>query len=766
MNDHSGRTSLARRPALLLVVLVALLSAGAGRVHAAEVGDGGGAIAAAVPADTGSVTDASAAMAGTSDVAVDTSATAAAGDTAAIGSDDPAIAATVEQNPNGPGVPQLIVSAGGPYQGIVGRQLTLTGQVANPPASASLSWLWVLPDNTTRMGQTIFYTPQSPGNGLLRLQVTASNGASGSDQTTINTGGQSLSIVTTGPYGGMAGQQVFMSATVAGANAPFQTTWSFGDGTTGTGASVSHVYSAANTYVVTVSASSGSTGQSVPPVTTTATISQPAPTPITLNPGGPYSGTTNNPVSFYAFATPAAGNAFYQWTFGDGTSGNGQATIHAYAQPGSYSVSVTVTIGTQSASAITAVSIAGGFNVSANGPYGGTAGQGINFTANARNPQSTVYYRWNFGDGTSSGAPTPLPTTTHAYASPGAYTVTLTGTAGLTGQSAATSTAQVSVVSGLQISAGGQVRGTVGQPVTLSVAANGAPADTLYTWQFGDGTPPGFGLSVSHVYNAADTFTATVTASSNSTGQSASARLSVLIGAPQSLGVVINAPGQGTVNSAVTFSAVASGNFPGSAVFSWNFGDNTPSQQGAQVSHTYSFANTYTVTVTASSSSNPALNTQQGTSITIQSGGPSVTYQPGWNVVSGPAGTVFAQAGGVLYTFQAGNSNYSSIPSTQGVDAGKGYWAFFNSSVTVSLNGAGSTSASVPAAAGQWVMIGNPSGTTPVTVSGADSVVTFNPATNTYTATTILAPGQGAWALSTNGGTITLSAATPPAPPR
>lgn len=62
----------------------------------------------------------------------------------------------------------------------------------------------------------------------------------------------------------------------------------------------------------------------------------------------------------------------------------------------------------------------------------------------------------------------------------------------------------------------------------------------------------------------------------------------------------------------------------------------------------------------------------------------------------------------------------------------------------------------VGAPAGQWVMLGNPSATQTLTVRGADAVFRFDPAANGYISTDSLAPGQGAWVLSSAGGTVTI----------
>lgn len=140
--------------------------------------------------------------------------------------------------------------------------------------------------------------------------------------------------------------------------------------------------------------------------------------------------------------------------------------------------------------------------------------------------------------------------------------------------------------------------------------------------------------------------------------------------------------------------------------------------------------------------------------VQAQTAGATVTYQPGWNLVAIPSGGTLSGQSGPLYTFQPGDTDYETPMTFQ---TGFGYWAYFTSPTQVTL-GAGSGSAySVNAPASQYIMVGDPSGTQPATVSGADAVYTFDPVANTYVAATTLNPGQGAWVISLNGGTITVT---------
>lgn len=137
-------------------------------------------------------------------------------------------------------------------------------------------------------------------------------------------------------------------------------------------------------------------------------------------------------------------------------------------------------------------------------------------------------------------------------------------------------------------------------------------------------------------------------------------------------------------------------------------------------------------------------------------GAAAVSYQAGWNLVSGPQGMVFSQAASPLYTLTASTGGaYATVPNTQGVTGGQGYWAYFTTPVTVTLSGTAAATATVTAPAGQYIQVGNPSATASVTISGADIAYTYSVAGG-YVASTTLAPGQGAWVFSNAGGTITL----------
>jgi PKD repeat protein len=114
----------------------------------------------------------------------------------------------------------------------------------------------------------------------------------------------------------------------------------------------------------------------------------------------------------------------YEWAFGDGTAVSGATVEHAYAQPGTYTVTLTVTDDDgASASDSTTVAV-----TTPNAPPTAAfthscVALSCSFDANPSSDDGTIEaYRWTFGDGTSGGGRT----TEHSYGQAGGYTITLT----------------------------------------------------------------------------------------------------------------------------------------------------------------------------------------------------------------------------------------------------------------------------------------------------------------------------------------------------
>jgi PKD repeat protein len=232
----------------------------------------------------------------------------------------------------------------------------------------------------------------------------------------------------------------------AGANAISSFSWSFGDGTTGTGPTINHTFTTSGTFNVTLTVTndrglSASTSQAIGVSST-----DPFTGDWVFSPSIPVVG---SPVLFNAGQIQTSvGHQVTQfsWDFGDGSTGTGIVASHTYAVAAGYQVVLSVTddVGRKKVFAAKLLAVTSGAPV-ANvtfSPAAPTAGSTVNFDTSGSTPSGSatiVSWNWIFGDGTSS---TNGPTVQHVFSVKGDYTVrvTLTDSAGRTGTTTVTVT--------------------------------------------------------------------------------------------------------------------------------------------------------------------------------------------------------------------------------------------------------------------------------------------------------------------------------------
>ena len=127
----------------------------------------------------------------------------------------------------------------------------------------------------------------------------------------------------------------FQGSVVSPGAPPLAYVWSFGDGSNGSGANLSHRYSAPGTYLVTVNASDAVFATANASVTVVV-----APTPTAAIEVAPTTPNTSAPASLFAAVTGGTGPFTYSWIFGDGSSSTLPSPTHQYNSSGTYVVSV------------------------------------------------------------------------------------------------------------------------------------------------------------------------------------------------------------------------------------------------------------------------------------------------------------------------------------------------------------------------------------------------------------------------------------------
>lgn len=184
--------------------------------------------------------------------------------------------------------------------------------------------------------------------------------------------------------------------------------WNFGDGTTGSGVTTTHVFRTVSVFPVTLTVTDarGASTQSTQSITVTTPTPPSASFTISPTPA-----TTSVDVFFNASASRAQGPGRtitgYAWNFGDGATGGGVTVTHRYQGTGSYTVTLTVTDDANATGQVTQPLVVG--SSASNGtasltfnPAAPKAGARVVFDASASIPSTgatIVSYKFNYGDG-------------------------------------------------------------------------------------------------------------------------------------------------------------------------------------------------------------------------------------------------------------------------------------------------------------------------------------------------------------------------------
>lgn len=296
----------------------------------------------------------------------------------------------------------------------IGDAIVLTNQ-----STGANSYQWQFGDgtNTTLNNPTHAYT--TPGTYDVKLIVYSLN-ISGTICTDTVT--QLLQVVSSMPGSFLATDTLSncspFTVTFTNQNIPSVTTeWNFGDGTTDNGDVVTHTFTKAGAYTVTLTTHvpGGCT------YITTKTIK-------VLGPSGSWAHTTgyvcNSATA--SFDVLSSNTDSYTFDFGDGTvlTGSTNSVFHSYANAGVYYPTVTLknnagcAIVLKGIDSIKVDKIKAGFTATQQNLCGSTV---VNFSDTSHAFFGKKNVIWNFGDGTTGS----LFDQTHTYTSSGVYPVQL-----------------------------------------------------------------------------------------------------------------------------------------------------------------------------------------------------------------------------------------------------------------------------------------------------------------------------------------------------
>lgn len=207
---------------------------------------------------------------------------------------------------------------------------------------------------------------------------------------------------------------------------PLTYQWDFGDGSTGSGASLNHTFAKSGTYSIKVTATD-SNGVKASSSGVLSVVDAVLTTPvITANPASGFAGVE---VSFTgASSDPGGGTLTYNWDFGDQGKATGDTVKHSFSTQGTYPVVLTVTndLGASTKTTLSYLvnAYAGAPTVPViSAPTVTSTTKAITLSASALDALPLTY-SWDFGDNTTGSGSS----VQHSYANAGNYQITVTAT--------------------------------------------------------------------------------------------------------------------------------------------------------------------------------------------------------------------------------------------------------------------------------------------------------------------------------------------------
>ena len=589
------------------------------------------------------------------------------------------------------------VDVGGPYTGVEGTPVAFALVGAPDP---TLTYEWDFGDaSPTVSGSSATHTYVDGDAYVVRLTVRAAG-----EPTTFATKSATATIANAPPtvHAGndtsvAAGSSVTVRAGFADPgrdDALWTFTYNWGDGSApfalfaasqGALPALTHKYAAPGTYTlrVTVTDKDGESASDEAVVT----VRPNAPPTAVVN--GPYAG---NEGAYIAFSSAGSADAdgqslTYSWTFGDGTTSVGANPSKAYADDGSYEVTLTVrdALGGTS-SATTTASVA---NVVPTAtfiaPLSAVEGSEYTLSLSASDvgsvDRASLEYAFDCGHGAgfSAWSATLKSTTCPGASDQGARsvqgkvrdkdggeklfskTLTVTNAAPVATFAATSPTSSLAGGTSVSFEGGFTDKGVSDGPWTYAIVwgdGTTSPAETA---------SPGTPITGSHTYTKPGNWSAylTVKDKDNATGTSAKVAVSVLNAPPVA---DANGPYAGSEGGAISLSSAGSADPNGqSLTYAWSFGDGTTSTL-ANPTKTYGDDGSYAVTLVVKDASG-ATDTATATA-TVANVAPTAIFTAPIALTEGAAYTLS------LNGSDAGTADRPSLEYALDCGQGAGYSAW------------------------------------------------------------------------------------------
>ena len=448
-----------------------------------------------------------------------------------------------------------------------------------------VDWAWVFGDGQTGSGASVQHTFAAAGDYQVQLTVTDDDAASDAAGQLVTVAEANVAPVAS--FTVLCVELVcdFESTSTDSDGSVVDWAWVFGDGQTGSGASVQHTFAAAGDYQVQLTvtdddAASDAAGQLV-------TVAE-----ANVAPVASFTVLCVELVcDFESTSTDSDGSVVdWAWVFGDGQTGSGASVQHTFAAAGDYQVQLTVTDDDAASDAAGQLVTVAEANVAPVASFTVLCVELVcDFESTSTDSDgSVVDWAWVFGDGqTGSGA-----SVQHTFAAAGDYQVQLTVTdddaaSDVAGQLVTVAEANVAPVASFTV----LCVELVCDFESTSTDSDGSVVD--WAWVFGDGQT-GSGASVQHTFAAAGDYQVQLTVTDDDAASDVAGQLVTVAEAnvaPVASFTVL------CVELVCDFESTSTDSDGSVVDWAWVFGDGQTGS-GASVQHTFAAAGDYQVQLT------------------------------------------------------------------------------------------------------------------------------------------------------------------------
>jgi PKD repeat protein len=504
----------------------------------------------------------------------------------------------------------------------LGTAVNLTAVITDDGRVRRFSWNFGDGTSQTTSTNTVSHLYRSAGTFTVLLEIRDDQGNVSNCQATVTVGSTAPTCnFTVSPTSGSIGDSILFdgssSADSDGDIVDF--TWNFGDGSasvsTGTDPIISHSYTLAGTFTVTLNVTDDQ--GNVTTCSKTVVISSDAPDcAFTIG---------ENPIDIGDFvsldasaSTDSDGTIVdFTWNFGDGSpkisTGTDPSTSHQYNSAGTFTITLTVTDNDGNTSSCDDDIVVGSvpptctFTIGQD-PIGVGDTASFDASGSADVDGTIVDFTWNFGDGSAKVSTGTDPTTTHQYNTAGTFTITLTVTDNDGNKTSCTDT----IVVGANpppvcviANPGTNITIPSGTPITFDATGSNDPdgGALTFAWSTPGGTPAsGSGIQFISTYNTTvgSPFTASLTVTDDELQSTTCSRIITVNSGVAPTCSASGSPNPAGVGATVNFTGTAAdADTPNNQlIFNWNFADGSADATTQNASHTFGTAGNFTVTFT------------------------------------------------------------------------------------------------------------------------------------------------------------------------